>query len=450
VPHDLCELRGGLSRIVGEGQVLEGAAAGPFSVDDMVPRLAVRPGSQEEVEAVVLACGKAGAAMVPFGGGTAMGLGNPPRRLDVVVCLDRLGRIVDFSEANLNVSVEAGVRLADLKAVLAEKREFLPLDPRGPDRATVGGLLATNASGPSRLSYGTARDFVLGLRVVLASGERIRCGGKVVKNVSGYDMNKLFTGSMGTLGIITEATFKLLPVPAMRVAVIGVFRELVGVGAAVATVLESQLLPEALEALDTHAMGAIASALGLAQASGYGLAAMVAGNRETVERQVRDCGSLFSQCGATIVPPLSDLQSAVAWQTAGDASARLSGTSGDRVSVKIAVPIARTLDLFESAELLGRSSGGGVVTAHAGSGIVRATYLLDRGVMRRFRNGLESLRERAEGVEGCLTVEEAPVVLKHSLDAWGKPPEALAVMRRLKNEFDPGGLFNPGRFLAGM
>ncbi len=448
---DLGDLQRRLSGIVGGDQVREGKAAAGFSVDGVTPSLVVHAGSQEEVEAVVVACGKAGAAVVPWGGGTAIGIGNPPSRLDVVVCVDRLARIVELDEANLNVSAEAGVRLADLQTVLARKQEFLPLHPPRADRVTVGGLVAANSSGPTRLQYGTARDWVLGLRVVLPDGARIRCGGKVVKNVSGYDMNKLFIGSLGTLGVVTEATFKLLPVPSVRVTIVGLFRELSQAAAVVARTLESQLLPEALDALDSQALGAVASALGLADPSGYGLAIAVAGSRETVERQVRDFTRLFARSHAIGTTTLGGAQGAAAWQAIGDVQARMGVTSEESVVVKIAVPIGNTLHLLSSAERLARRNGWrGAVTAHAGSGIVRAGYLVEGATLESLRDGLRALRGEAESADGSLVVETAPTALKRSLDAWGKPPEAAAVMRRLKVEFDPRGLLSPGRFLAGI
>jgi glycolate oxidase FAD binding subunit len=451
MPPELDDLQRRLSGIVGGDQVREGTAATGFSVDGVAPSLVVHPGSQEEVAAVVVACGRAGAVVVPWGGGTSIGIGNPPSRLDVVVCVDRLARIVEFDEANLNVSAEAGVRLTDLQAVLAGKQEFLPLDPPQADRVTVGGLVAANSSGPARLQYGTARDWVLGLRVVLPDGARIRCGGKVVKNVSGYDMNKLFIGSLGTLGVVTEATFKLLPLPAMRVTIVGLFRELDRAATVVVRTLESQLLPEALEVLDSPTLGAVASELGLADPSGYGLAIAVAGSRETVDRQLRDFTRLFAQSQAIATATLGEAQGAAAWRTIGDVQARLGMTTEERVVVKIAVPIGKTLELLSSAERLGRRNGWrGAVTAHAGSGIVRAGYLVDGATLESLRDGLRTLRSQAESAEGSLVVETAPAALKRSLDAWGKPPEAAAVMRRLKLEFDPRGLVSPGRFLAGI
>lgn len=447
MPRDLDGLARRLAVLVGDAHVLTGVAAAAFAVDGVPPRLAVTPGSQQEVEAVVAACGSAGAAMAPWGGGTAMGLGNPPRRLDVVVRLDRLTRIVEFDAANLNVSAEAGVTLGTLREVLAEKREFLPLDPPESDSVTVGGLVQSNASGPGRHLYGSARDWVLGLRVVLPTGERIRCGGKVIKNVSGYDMNKLFIGSLGTMGIVTEATFKLLPVPATRATVVGVFRTVPQMASVVARALESFLVPEALEALDSRALASAGT--GLATESGYGLAVSLAGSPETVERQVGDFTKLFADGGAIATAALDPAAAESAWRAIRDVQAPLKQSG---VVVKIAVPIGRTLDLFTAAEeLVGRRGGHGVVTAHAGSGIVRAGTHVEAGApLEPLRDALAALRGAAEEAEGSLVLEAAPAALKRSLDAWGAVRGGLAVTRRLKAELDPGGLMNPGRFVGGI
>jgi glycolate oxidase FAD binding subunit len=441
-----------LEEIVGKPHVSDGPAVAGFAVDGVSPALLVHPASQEEVSSVVTACGEAGAAIIPWGGGTAMGLGNRPARADVAVVLDRLNRIVEFDAANLNVSVEAGMRLADLEVELGKQRQFLPIDPPAEGKATVGGILAANGSGPCRLLYGTVRDWVLGMRVVLPNGQRIRCGGKVIKNVSGYDMNKLFIGSLGTLGIISEATFKLLPLPAVRASVAGVFAELGQAAGVVAKILDSVLLPEAMELLGLDAVTLLGPTLGL-DATGYGLAVSFAGSRETVERQVRDFTGLFRDAKARVTTAVSDERTAPAWKTVRNVFDLLPGPPPERITCKIGVLISRTADMLAAAEALGRRHRlRAAVTAHAGSGVVRACYLLgpEAPPVEVLASGLEELRREAEKAEGSLVLQGAPVALKAHLDAWGKPGEAFDVMRRLKADFDLRGLCNPGRFLGGI
>ena len=451
---DLAGLRGQLERIVGAEHAVAGAtAAVKFSVDGMVPGLVVGPGTQEEVSSVLAVCAEASAAVVPWGGGAAMGLGNPPRRADVVVSLGRLDRIVELDAANLCVTVEAGVKLAALQVALGQKREILPVDPPADSKVTMGGLVAANQSGPSRLLYGTARDWVLGMRVALAGGERIHCGGKVIKNVSGYDMNKLFIGSLGTLGIITEVTCKLLPLPAMRAGVVGLFPDLAQATDVVRQTLESVLLPEALDLLDADAVTLVAPRLGLeAPAGACGVAVAVVGGRETVERQVREFSTLFRD-GAGRAMPLADGRSVLAWDTIRNIFGLLPAPPAVRVLCKIAVPIGRTRDLFVAAGALGRRHGLPVtVVAHAGSGIVWACYLLGPTAPPEvaLADALEALRREAEDAEGSLVLWDAPASLKARLDAWGKPRDGFGVMKRLKEEFDPRGLCSPGRFVGGL
>jgi glycolate oxidase FAD binding subunit len=357
---------------------------------------------------------------------------------------------VEFDAENLVVTAEAGVRLGDLARLLAERREFLPLDPARMDRRTVGGVLATNASGPSRLLYGTARDLVLGLRVALGTGERIRCGGKVLKNVSGYDLNKLVIGSLGTLGVITEATCRLLPMPAARATVAGAFPDLPRAAAVIARSLQSYLLPEAMELLDAQAMRA-APRLALGHAAGYGLAVSLAGSPETVERQRRDFTRFFTEGGAGATSTLDAEESPAAWREIRDLLEETAGTP-ERLRLKLAVPIAETPAFVGKAEELLRSrQWRGRVAAHAGSGIVRAAGEIPAGAPpEAVRDGVEALRRAAEAAGGSLVVEGLPGSAKRRLDAWGKPGEGLSAMRRLKQEFDPGGLLNPGRFVGGI
>jgi glycolate oxidase FAD binding subunit len=454
VQPDLAGLRGHLEKIVGAEHVGAGPAATiKLGVDGVLPGVVVRPGTQDEVSRVLAACAAANAAVIPWGGGTAIGLGNRPARADVAMPLARLDRIVEFDAANLCVTVEAGVKLAGLQATLAQKKEILPLDPPADGKVTVGGLVATNLSGPSRLLYGTARDWVLGMRVVLPDGERIHCGGKVIKNVSGYDMNKLFIGSLGTLGIVTEVTFKLLPVPAVRAGVVGLFSELSQATAAVATTRESVLLPEALDLLDPAAVALLAPRLGLeAPAGAHGLAVALAGSAATVERQARDFATIFRDAGGRATP-LPAGKTVLAWDAIRNVFDLLPVPPATRALCKIAVPIGRTSELLASAGALGRRHGmHATVIAHAGNGVVWACYLLGPKAPpdEVLAAALEGLRREAEAVEGSLILQDAPASLKARMDAWGKRGDGFSVMRRLKAEFDPRGLCNPGRFLGGL
>ncbi len=452
---DPASLRRRLEELVGNHHVdADLASTMPYAVDGLVPSLTVRPGTQDEVAAVVSACAAAGAALVPWGGGTAMGTGNPPERVDVVVRLDRLDRVVEFDADNLCVTVEAGMPLARLQELIAEKKVLLPLDPPDGAKVTVGGLVAANLSGPRRLQHGTVRDWVLGMRVVLPDGERIRCGGKVIKNVSGYDMNKLFIRSFGTLGIVTEVTVKLLPMPAAQASVMGLFPDLSEAAAVVGKVLASFLLPEALDLLDPGALDLLAPALGHGAAEGFALFAGFAGSRQTVERQIRDMEILISEAGGT-ARRFQEAESVRTWAAITNMFRALPHDPL-RVLCTIAVPIGRTAKMMASAQARATEQGlTAALTAHAGSGVLRAAFRpadgsSGDGAMPGMAAAIEILRGEATAVGGSLVIQEASPRLKDRVDAWGWPGSGFATMRRIKAELDPQRVCSPGRFLGGI
>src|ERR1051325_7974275 len=189
------------------------AQLAPRKIDDQLPVWLCLPANEEHLSTALRLCAEHDAAVIPWGGGTAMVLGNAPRRMDVVISTERLAQIIDHDHANLTVSAESGVILADLQGQLANQHQFAAFEPPFPHCATIGGIIAANLNGPRRSYYGSVRDLVIGIKVVLIGGEKIKAGGKVVKNVAGYDMCKLFVGSLGTLGIITEATVRMSPLP---------------------------------------------------------------------------------------------------------------------------------------------------------------------------------------------------------------------------------------------
>jgi len=453
VQSELSSLAERLEAIVGAEHVASGVAhTAAFAVDGILPELVVHPGTQEEVSKVVAACAQAGAAMLPWGGGTAMGLGNAPTRAQVVIRLDRLDRIVEWDPANLVVTAEAGLSLAALQERIARDRAVLPLDPPHAGRVTLGGLVAANQNGPARLLYGTVRDWLLGLRVVLPDGERIHCGGRVIKNVSGYDMNKLFIRSMGTLGIVTEVTFKLLPMPADRAGLIGLFPEPDRAWAVVRAIQASFLLPEAVDLLDPPAVEQLAPVLALPASPGDGaLAVALAGSPETVARQARDLTAMIEAEGGTALP-LSAAQTGPAWQAIRDLLDE-GPARPDRILCKLTVPIARTGDLFGAAGHAGARAGLQTSrVAHAASGVVWARYLPGPASLAGagLATALEALRAETLAAGGSLVLQDAPPAMKEAMDVWGPPGDGLELMRRLKAELDPRGLCNPGRFAGGI
>src|SRR6266516_3063979 len=260
-----------------------------YTVDGMLPRFAIIPETVEQVSHAVALANQQGLMLITRGGGSRLNLGGIPERFDVLLETTKLTRLLEHEAPDLTCHVEAGITLAELQTKLATKGQRLALDPPYAQQATIGGILASNSSGPKRLRYGTARDMVIGLRVVQASGEIARSGGSVVKNVAGYDLNKLYIGSLGTLGIIVEANFKLLPHPIIERTLILTFSNAEDAMDTVVALLGSLLTPSALEFIDSNAASDMTDFFGLAlPTNGYTLAVNFEGSTTSIDRQVNE------------------------------------------------------------------------------------------------------------------------------------------------------------------
>jgi glycolate oxidase FAD binding subunit len=442
-----------LVEIVGRDHCLGGADRGPFVVEGRTPAAVVFPAGAEEAGRVVAAAAAAGVPVIPWGGGTQMHLGLAPRDGAVVVVTRRLARVVEHEPGDLTATVEAGLTIDGLQAALGARGQWLSLDPPLPARATLGGVLATNASGPRRYLYGTARDLVIGLRVVGPDGVLVRTGGKVVKNVAGYDLVKLYLGSLGTLGLIVEATLKLRPRPEADRACWAGFDSLAAAGAAVSRVMGSDLLPHSLELLDGAASAACAGALGLPARNGDGAALLVGfdGLERTVAWQVAEAERLLRDLGAQGVTALLD----------GAAQRAVAFVRDIRAAVREPLAVARVAVLPRDVSAYAAAAAQAAraarlqltTTAHAGSGVLVLVLSGGDGPapgVPATVSALAALRAEARTLGGQCVVEWAPLAVKEQVPVWDEPGAAGRLMQRIKARVDPQGIMNPGRFVAGI
>jgi glycolate oxidase FAD binding subunit len=398
-------------------------------VDGLRPRVVCRPADADQISAVLRIAGEVNAAVTPWGGGTAIGLGNAPRRVDIVLRTDRVASLREHDDANLTATVQAGMALGALNARLAAGRQFLALDPPRPEGATVGGIVAANANGPRRMSYGGVRDLVIGMRMVLAGGEQIKAGGKVVKNVAGYDMCKLFTGSLGTLGIITEVTFKMAPLPEAAATVLARG----GVEAAMRVVDElfaSVLQPTAIT---------VTNVLDGPAADAGALAVAAEGFNEAVDRHLRDIEALAGAAGMEAEVLRGSGHEAL-WARLRDFPAGAPQAPEGHGVVRLTVPLGAVAAALEVVRTL---PGTPDWVAHAASGAsnVRVPAAAVPGAFERLASAAQIHR-------GHVVLLTAPPEVKRGRDVWGPPPPALSLMREIKRQFDPDNLLNPGRFVA--
>jgi glycolate oxidase FAD binding subunit len=429
-----------LRRVVGASHLLTGVDCSPFAVEGRAPEAVAFPGTKEEVAAALVLAGEAGVPVTPWGGGTKMAIGSPPNRIGLVLGLTRLDRILEHEPGDLTVTVEAGRTFDSLQAELGKRGQWLSLDPGSADRATVGGILASNASGPRRHLYGTARDLVIGLTVIGADGGVVRAGGKVVKNVAGYDLPKLYIGSFGTLGVLVEATFKLRPRADVDRLVIARFDRLKDAGLAARAVLGSDLIPSALELADGEALRRL----------GHGGAAAllvgVDGVAEQVDWEVAELGRLLGPLGAGATTVLDAAERDAAWRAL--AGLGRPGHAQVAAVMKWAVLPTQLADLMETAAAAAQRNGGtAALTAHAGVGIV--TAVLTGGTdTNSVVATLTEWRALADGAGGHAMVEWAPLAVKERVAVWEAAGPALRFMKGIKERLDPRGILNPGRFVG--
>ena len=428
-----------------------------YAVDGMIPQAVVRPPNRKDVVEIMRWASAQGISVFPRGGGTQLALGNVPNVVGIAMDLSRQDRLLDYQPADLTATVEAGITLQQLQQELAAGGKFLPLEAPLADVSTIGGILAANTTGPQRFSYRQARDWLIGIGVVSADGVETKAGGKVVKNVTGYDLNKLYTGSLGTLGVIVEATFKLSPSPTQRVTVMASFPSLQEGIHAGGNLLRQVFSPQGVQVLDAQATQQLKLEQGKAMLDQVGTnsalaIAFLAGRPGAVHRSTNESSRLLRESGATdvVIPeetgsrPLLESLTDLGW----------GGETTPYLGIKIAVPpsavpavVARCLQIVS----LGLPPG---VVADPGYGLVRlfwwagsVSHLIDESLVLE---AIVRTREVVREAGGSAVVEHCPLSLKKQIDVWGGHPEGIDIMRRIKLLFDPLGILSPGRFVGGI
>jgi glycolate oxidase FAD binding subunit len=354
-----------------------------------------KPATAEELARRLHEAADAGLAVVPVGGGRASAMGGPLERSDIELHTSRLDRVLEHSQADMVVSVEAGITLEAVQAELGKTGQFLPLDPFNSPGHTIGGLLAAGWTGPLRLRFGSPRDFLIGIRVALPDGRLASAGGRVVKNVSGYDMMKLHLGAVGSLGVIVAASFKVFPKALHDVTLEATHPSIEEAWAATDRALELPLPPAALELFS----------------SGRVLARFL-GSPDAVNRMVAELG--WAEAAPSV------------WSE----HARRAPDSWARIAIPHHKLRETVLALPAGAEWW----------ASPGVGVVHWTISTAADTVREARSA-------AESAGGSLVLMAAPIETRREVGAWGTPPPTLELMQRLKQAFDPHRVLNPGRFV---
>jgi glycolate oxidase FAD binding subunit len=387
-------------------------------VDGVMPEVVVLPRTSEEVAAMMSLAAELNRTVVARGAGTKLDWGSPPSSAQVMVDLSRMSSVLEHARGDLVVRVQAGAGLAAVNGALAGGQQWLPVDEVVPG-STIGGVVATGICGPARYFYGAVRDLLIGATVVRADGVIARSGSKVVKNVAGYDLAKLFTGSFGTLGVVTEAIFRLRPLPPQRRYVTATYANEDALAPVLAGVLHSQVAPAAVELQRAQPGGSIE------------LSVLVEGGAGPTDERAVAVSEVLGGSDVSECPP-------PAW-----------GTLPGPVTLKVTAELGSVTALLGLVRRLAEAYDlAPVVRGSAGAGVLFIGLAAD-GAPPAFAGLLRDLREGCHRLGGSATVVRAPAAIKAGLDIWGPVP-GLELMRRVKQAFDPDRRLAPGRFVGGI
>jgi glycolate oxidase FAD binding subunit len=393
-------------------------------VDGIRPQMVVEPANQQEVAAVLKGATSAGLHVLPRGGGSKMEWGNPVRGCDLVLSTRRLNPVLEHAYGDMTATVEAGCSFQHLQDTLSAHGQRVALDPLWPHKATVGGILAVNDSGPLRARFGSLRDLIIGITLALPDGTVAKSGGKVVKNVAGYDLPKLATGSLGTLGIITQAIFRLHPTPRESRTLTFSAADMKPISQLLSAIQASKLVPAGVQLRMGHSTSC----------------AMDVRFEGTCAGCDCQCEQLLQMAsGATRIDSLDGVWKAR--ETLWDGNSPAAVCKFTLLPTELQ-PFVEQLTIISAQ----KQTTWRLVAQAVGLGLVRletpqADSLAD--MLRTLRTGLESRG-------GSLSILTCLPQVKAKMDVWGSAGNALPLMRSIKAQFDPNGVLNPGRFIAGI
>jgi glycolate oxidase subunit GlcD len=416
------------------------------------PAAVVLPADAEQVSAVVAWCHQHAVPIVPRGGGTGFAGGCVPTRGSIVLGLERMRIVHTFDPHLWRIKVDAGLTTAELRRLARENGLSFPPDPGAAEQSQIGGNIATDAGGPHALKYGTTGAWVMGVEAVLASGERIAAGGGVRKDVAGYDLTSLMTGSEGTLGIICAAWLRLIPAPeASRVVVVAYDDPAVGC-AAVAEAIGSGLVLSALEFLDRGAITAAASfPFTLPTETGFLVIAEADGSVAEAEATVDEAAGILGKGAVLVHQPTTGAELTALWRWRDGVSGAVTAVRGGKVSDDIAVPVDRLAEAVAGTVAIGAEHCLEACSwGHAGDGNLHSTFLVDsrdKEQLERARRASSDLYDLALRLGGTISGEHGIGTLKRAYLDRQRSPQTLEAMRAIKRALDPDGTFNPGKSL---
>lgn len=417
-----------------------------------LPDVVVSPSTTEEVSQVMRVAHREGIPVVPRGMGSGLAGGSIPSAGGIALNLTRMNRILEIDRVNMVAVAQAGVVTADLQAEVARSGLYYPPDPSSQRQSTIGGNIACNAGGAHCLKYGVTSDYVMALEVVLADGRSLRSGGKTIKNVVGYDLTQLFIGSEGTLGVITEATLRLIPPPKATRTALAVFPHLIDAGVAVKHILEAGIIPVAMEIMDDMTIATVEAhkQMGLPLDVEAVLIIETDGDPDQAQREIEQIAELCRENGAREVRVAEDEREGLELMAARKSvSPSLARRRPNKLGEDITVPRSAVPEVIARIKEISRRFDLPIpIFGHIGDGNLHPNILFDmrdEEEFARVEQAAEAIFEVAIEVGGALSGEHGVGILKRRYLEQNVGPTAVETMRAIKRALDPKGILNPGK-----
>jgi glycolate oxidase len=417
-----------------------------------MPDVVLLPTNTDQISQIMKLANENKIPVTPRGGGTNLSGGSIPIRGGIVLCSARMNKILDINKTNLVATVEPGVVLQDLNIALAKEGLFYPPDPQSFLGCTIGGTVAENAGGPYCVKYGVTKQYVLGLEVVLADGQVMKLGGVTVKNRTGYELMMLFTGSEGTLGIITKITLHLLPMPPANKTMMAIFDDMVAGGQAVSNILATGVIPAKIEFVDNFVIRRMEemSSMGLPVDAKALLLLQTDGSLAAVEVESQQIVDILKKSGAREIKVAKDAnEAALYWKMRSAGFAAVFGAAHTVIAEDVAVPRDKLAEFIQKLEEISQRTGFFIsYLGHAGDGNLHPAIFTDIRKKEEFAKAQEVMREifnAALSLGGILSGEHGIGLEKQRFLKQAMDPVALNLMRKIKAVLDPNNILNPGK-----
>jgi glycolate dehydrogenase FAD-binding subunit len=443
-----------LADLVGDEHVAsDPAILAEYRVDGTEPAAALRPGSAAEIAEILRFAAAERLAVIPMGGRTKLGIGMPPQRYDLALDLGRMNRMLAYDPADLTLGVEPGLRFADLAPRLAAERQFLPLAPAFADRATIGGIAAAGADSPLRRSLGRTRDYLLGMEFVTGGGVAAKSGGRVVKNVTGYDLHKLLVGSLGTLAVITRLNFRTFPLPAERRMFVVAFASAAGALGLCGALARSQLQPMLVEVANPVAARFLALGGERVPRDQWSVIVGAAGHAALVERHAREFKQMAGEEHAAEFASMEDAAETTLLGAISEFPRTVLDSFPEAAIFRIAVLPTAMVGLIDQISALADRYGFEAAILVRVSSVIYAALLRLVGATDARKNLQAVCRELMDVSQRAGAkpmIEWCPLEAKRGMSVWPPAGDELEITLRLKKVLDPQGILAPGRFQGGL